>query len=100
MPDGILEVPPKPSKLTQQLSYWPKEQRTVVEVETWARNIHFSAMLRLGLELPSYQLNMYWGSNTSRCQEMKLTIYRKLGAEVKNACSPISTAPSALGTGA
>jgi len=42
------------------------------------KTVHLSTMFRLGLELPSYQFIVYWGSNPSRCQEMKLTIHRKL----------------------
>jgi len=67
----------------EQLSYGPNEQRIEVEVDTSARNIHLSAMFRLGLELPNYQFNVYWGSNPGRCQEMKLTIYRKLGRRLR-----------------
>jgi len=66
--DGILQVPPTPRKLTEQLSDWPNERRTVVEVNTRARNFQLSAMFRWALELPSYQFNVYRGLNPGRCQ--------------------------------
>jgi hypothetical protein len=83
MSDGILQVPPKPRKPTAQLSCGPNEQRIEIELETRAINVHLSAMFRLGLELPSYEFNVYWVSKPGRCEEMKLTIYRKLGRSLR-----------------